>query len=122
MRDRIALDGREDAATMSAVAYLACWRALRRDANGVADLETSVADHLRVLGERHNNTLRVQAFLIVGLYAGRRITRAEAIARMTSHLAVIHELFGLTHVTAQYCQEKLDEWQRDLLAGLEHCG
>jgi tetratricopeptide (TPR) repeat protein len=113
VRDRLALDGLKDAATMSAVAYLACWRALRRDENGVAELETSVAHHLDVRGERHNNTLRAQAFLIVGLYAGRRITKAEAIAAMTSHLAVIHELFGLTHVTAQYCQEKLDEWQRE---------
>jgi hypothetical protein len=122
VRDRIALDGLEDAATMSAVAYLACWRALRGDENGVAELEASVAHHLRVLGERHNNTLRVQAFLIVGLYAGRRITRAEAIARMTSHLAVIHELFGLTHVTAQYCQERLDEWQRAVAPNLSERG
>lgn len=113
VRDRTTVNGRDDAGTLSAGAYLACWRALRGDENGVAELETSVADHLRILGERHNNTLRAQAFLIEGLVAGRRITRAEAIARMTSHLAAIHELFGLSHVTAQYCQEKLDEWQME---------
>lgn len=122
VRDRIALDGLEDAATMSAVAYLACWRALRGDENGVAELEASVAHHLDVRKERHNNTLRVQAFLIVGLYAGRRITRAEAIASMTSHRAAIHELFGLTHVTAQYCQEKLDEWRREETGNLSEEG
>jgi tetratricopeptide (TPR) repeat protein len=113
VRDRPAVDGADDAGTLSARAYLACWRALGGDKNGVAELEASVNDHLRVQGNRHNNTLRAQAFLIEGLAASGRITTAEAIARMTSHLDVIHELFGFTHVTAAYCQEKLAEWQRE---------
>lgn len=117
VRDRKAVDGDDDPGTLSAGAYLACWQALRGDEDGVAKLEASVADHLRVLKEKHNNTLRVQAFLIEGLKASGRIATEEAIARMTSHLGVIHELLGLSHVTAMYCQEKLDEWQREEVTG-----
>jgi hypothetical protein len=113
VRDRTAVDSSDDAGTLSAQACLACWQALRGDEDGVAKLEASVADHLRVQGEEHNNTLRAQAFLIEGLKASGRITTAEAIARMRSHLDVAYDLFGLTHVTATYCREKLDEWQRE---------
>lgn len=113
-RTRVAPEAPE---TLSAGAYLACWRALSGDESAIIDLVTSVSEHLCALGDRHPNTLRAQALQVEALKAAGRITAAEASARMTSHLAVIHEQLGRDHVVATYCQQRVDQWKREGATG-----
>jgi NB-ARC domain len=102
----------EAPATLSARAYLAYWRAMAGDhQNSIADLETIVSDHVRVLQETHPNTLRAQVYRIEALAAAGNIPVADAIAAMASHLEVIREVLGSTHILTTHCQQKLAGWR-----------
>jgi hypothetical protein len=108
VQDRTRVLGPKDPATLSSRAYVAHWRTLAGQ-DSLAELLTIVADHGAVLGSRHPNTLRAEAYRIMALAASGDIP--GAVAEMDSHLGVIREVFGQKHILTTQCDEKLREWR-----------
>jgi NB-ARC domain/Tetratricopeptide repeat len=111
VQDRARVLGPEAPATLSSSAYVAYWLAMAGDYSSIADLETIVSDHLRILKARHPNTLRAQAYRIEARAAAGNMTLTQATAEMASHLEIVREVLGPTHILTTHCQQKLADWQ-----------